>query len=254
MELFKKAVAIVSVFALIITSVAFTGALTKGADYSGLNYKDITNNGNSEFDQKLKGAQYAISSGSSNIGLIQFQNQAFGELYVADGGWTADQLKATVNGKNVTTEGAGIRISNAASVLTNKYNELSVTWNGGSALIIIKCPAIEDGQQVTTEQSSESSNPGEAITTKASGESVTTQSTEDSTHPSASSLPKKAAGVSPQVSTDQYSIDNAVLLAWASVMESANPEYDPSVYTYNAYIYKNGTVISKICNVLMDVS
>ena len=135
----KKIIALLCAVALVIAGITYVPSGVKANDYSGLTYKDIRDNKNTEFDQKLKGVQYAVYNEQRNIEIVQFQNVAFSELYIANGGWSADQLKATVNGKDVTTEGAGIRILNAATVLTKRYNEVSLTWNGGSTLIIVFC-------------------------------------------------------------------------------------------------------------------
>ncbi|MBP5773141.1 MAG: hypothetical protein J6W35_03635 [Eubacterium sp.] len=253
MSYYKKIVAVICAVALVIAGAAYVPTGVKAKDFSQLTYKDIRDNNNTEFDQKLKGAQYAVYDDSRNISIFQFQNVAFSELYIADGGWSADQLKATVNGTSVTVEGAGIRIINAATVLTKRYNEVSLTWSGGECLIIVFCPAIEDEGEETGESTStpESQVPS-GETTKAvdpTSSVVTTSPSESTTIPDASSLPKKAQGLNPQVKTDQYNIDNAVLLAWASVMEPTNPEYDPSVFTYNLYIYKDGSQVTKVCNV-----
>lgn len=256
----KKIIALLCAVALVIAGIAYVPSGVKANDYSGLTYKDIRDNKNTEFDQKLKGAQYAVYNEQRNIEIVQFQNVAFSELYIANGGWSADQLKATVNGKDVTTEGAGIRILNAATVLTKRYNEVSLTWNGGSTLIIVFCPEIaEDTESTEAPSAPESGTPsgettsktvdptsGGVVTTSAAGTTAPAVST---TVPDASQLPKKAEGLNPQVKTDQYSIDNAVLLAWASVMEPTNPNYDSSVYAYNLYVYKDGVQVSKVCNV-----
>ena len=57
----KQIIAVVCSIALVIAGFAFVPSdKAKADDYSGLTFTDITNNNNSEFDQKLKGSQKAI--------------------------------------------------------------------------------------------------------------------------------------------------------------------------------------------------
>ncbi len=135
--------------------------------YADLDYKDITNNQNPEFDQTLKGSQYAVASGPQDtLSPCQFQNAGFSELYIAGGGWSADQLSATINGKanSVTIEGAGLRCLNCADYLDRKYNEIDVSWNGGTAKIIIYCPLKTDPETTTVDPTAPTTETPETTT------------------------------------------------------------------------------------------
>ena len=109
------------------------------SEYASLEYKDIVNNNNNEFDQGLKGCQYALVKGTLDV--CQFQNTGFAELYMAVGGMGAGNFKATVNGKDVTkTEGTGVFMNPASDFLTYKYNVVEISSDDGTATVIILNP------------------------------------------------------------------------------------------------------------------
>ncbi|MBR2213680.1 MAG: InlB B-repeat-containing protein [Eubacterium sp.] len=154
----KQIIAVVCVVAMVVAGFAFVPSDKANADdYSGLTFTDITNNNNSEFDQKLKGSQKAINTGStfSTLNVCQYQNAGFSELYIA-GPWSAANLQATVNGvaDSVAVEGAGLRIYNAANYLTKRYNVIDVsTSDGTSGQIIVFCPEIPPEETTTVDPS-----------------------------------------------------------------------------------------------------
>jgi len=114
---------------------------TKSDDsqYASLNYKNVGNNNNSEFDQSLSGCKYAVVNGTLNV--CQFQNAGFGELYMAVGEMGAGNFKATINGRKVTrTEGTGIFINPASDYITYKYNVVEISSDDGTATVIIMNP------------------------------------------------------------------------------------------------------------------
>ena len=107
--------------------------------YESLNYKDIANNNNGEFDKGLLGCKYALIEGKLNV--CQFQNTGFGELYMAVGGMGAGNFKATINGRNVTkTQGTGVFMNPASDFLTYKYNVVEISSDDGTATVIIMNP------------------------------------------------------------------------------------------------------------------
>ena len=175
----KKAIAIVSAIALVAAGFAFAPSKQAIADdYSGLTYTDITYNQNTEFDQTLKGAQYAVASGpSATLNPILFQNTRFSELYIAGGGWSAANLQATINGvaNSVTPEGAGLRCYNCADYFDRKYNEIDVTWDGGTAKIIIYCPLKSDPETSATESQSQTESQTETQTESTTQSETTTK-------------------------------------------------------------------------------
>ncbi len=150
--------------------------------YAELTFTDITNNQNPEFDQKLKGSQYAINTGSTfdSLQVCQYQNVGFGELYIA-GTWSAAGLTATLNGftDGIEIEGAGLHIGSAADSLTKRYNVIDVsTTDGSSGQIIIYCPEIPE--EVTT--TPEVTTP-EVTTPEVTSEPVVTTTPEVTTEP-----------------------------------------------------------------------
>lgn len=163
----KKVIAIACSLAMLVAGLAFVPNSAKADDYSGLTYRDIVNNQNNEFDPTLKGSQYAVAEDDSKTLNILFQNVAFGELYISGGAWSAADLTATINGveNSVTPEGAGLRCFNCADYLDRKYNEIDVSWNGGTSKIIIYCPLKDDPETTTVDPSAPTTTAGPTTTT-----------------------------------------------------------------------------------------
>ena len=116
-----------------------TKPVTDDSKYASLDYQDIGNNNNSEFDKGLLGCKYAVISGKINACL--FQNKGFSELYMAVGGMGAGNFKATINGRNVTkTQGTGVFMNPASDFLTYKYNVVEISSDDGTATVIIMNP------------------------------------------------------------------------------------------------------------------
>ena len=163
--------------------------------YESLNYKDIANNNNGEFDKGLLGCKYAVISGEINACL--FQNKGFSELYMAVGGMGAGNFKATINGRNVTkTQGTGVFINPASDYVTYKYNVVEISSDDGKAIVIIlnpnktgtynqttpetttKAPETTKSQETTT-KAPETTTKSQETTTKAP--ETTTKSQETTT-------------------------------------------------------------------------
>ena len=163
----KRVIAIACSLAMVVAGLAFVPNSAKADDYSGLTYRDIVNNQNNEFDPTLKGSQYAVAEDDSKTLNILFQNVAFGELYISGGAWSAADLTATINGveNSVTPEGAGLRCFNCADYLDRKYNEIDVSWNGGTSKIIIYCPLKDDPETTTVDPSAPTTTAGPTTTT-----------------------------------------------------------------------------------------
>ena len=116
-----------------------TKPVTDDSKYASLDYQDIGNNNNNEFDKGLLGCKYAVISGEINACL--FQNKGFSELYMAVGGMGAGNFKATINGRNVTkTQGTGVFMNPASDFLTYKYNVVEISSDDGTATVIILNP------------------------------------------------------------------------------------------------------------------
>ena len=157
--------------------------------YESLNYKDIANNNNGEFDKGLLGCKYAVISGEINACL--FQNKGFSELYMAVGGMGAGNFKATINGRNVTkTQGTGVFINPASDYVTYKYNVVEISSDDGTATVIIlnpnktgtynqTTPETTTKSQETTTKAPETTTKSQETTTKAP--ETTTKSQETTT-------------------------------------------------------------------------
>ena len=157
--------------------------------YESLNYKDIDNNNNGEFDKGLLGCKYALIEGKLNV--CQFQNTGFGELYMAVGGMGAGNFKATINGRNVTkTQGTGVFMNPASDFLTYKYNVVEISSDDGTATVIIlnpnktgtynqTTPETTTKSQETTTKAPETTTKSQETTTKAS--ETTTKKQEQTT-------------------------------------------------------------------------
>ena len=137
--------------------------------YESLNYKDIANNNNGEFDKGLLGCKYAVISGEINACL--FQNKGFSELYMAVGGMGAGNFKATINVRNVTkTQGTGVFMNPASDFLTYKYNVVEISSDDGTATVIILNPnktgTYNQTTPETTTKSQETTTKAPETTTK----------------------------------------------------------------------------------------
>ncbi len=164
-----------------------TKPTTDDSKYATLNYRDIGNNKNNEFDQSLSGCKYAVVNGALNV--CQFQNTGFGELYMAVGGISAANFTATINGQKVTrTEGTGLFINLASDYITYKYNVVEVTSDDGTATVIIMNPNKtgtynpSSTTETTTEKQSETTTKEETTskvetTTEKQSETTTKEET-----------------------------------------------------------------------------
>ncbi len=65
----------------------------------------------------------------------------------------------------------------------------------------------------------------------------------------ATSLPKKVLGLDAVSKSGSYTIENAIMFAWAGADDTANVDgYDPTVTATVIYIYKDGKLVTKIGN------
>ena len=167
-----------------------TKPATDDSKYASLNYIDIGNNKNNEFDKGLSGCKYAVVNGTINV--CQFQNAGFGEFYMAVGGMGAGNFKATINGRKVTrTEGTGVFINPASNYITYKYNVVEVTSDDGTAAVVIMNPnktgaynqsTTETTKPETTTVKQETTTQKPEVTTKQ--ETTTKPATDDSKYAS----------------------------------------------------------------------
>ena len=164
-----------------------TKPATDDSKYASLNYIDIGNNKNNEFDQSLSGCKYAVVNGALNV--CQFQNTGFGELYMAVGGISAANFTATINGQKVTrTEGTGLFINPASDYITYKYNVVEISADDGTVTVIILNPNKtgtynpSSTTETTTERQSETTSKEETTskvetTTEKQSETTTKEET-----------------------------------------------------------------------------
>ena len=163
--------------------------------YESLNYKDIANNNNGEFDKGLLGCKYAVISGEINACL--FQNKGFSELYMAVGGMGAGNFKATINGRNVTkTQGTGVFMNPASDFLTYKYNVVEISSDDGTATVIILNPNKTGTYNQTTPETTTKS---QETTTKAP--ETTTKSQETTKAPETTTKKQEQTTKAPETTT-----------------------------------------------------
>ena len=108
------------------------------SEYASLEYNEILNNDNSEFDQALKGCKYAVVKGA--LTTYQFEGEGFGTLCLIPQGLGAGNFKATVNGKEVETQGTIAKIKPAVDYLTYKYNVVNISSDDGEVIVIVMNP------------------------------------------------------------------------------------------------------------------
>lgn len=248
MKGFRKLCAIICTVAMVVSSFTVYATFTEGAD---ANYDSLEWVKASGTDLDLA----AAAQESFALGKVELlgDGRLLIEPKVAENaGYTypiwPDFSNPTLNGKTIAgVAGAGIYIP-LADLVKDSYNVYEATSNVKNYQfhIIIRYGNVSSGGSASGSGSTE----GGQKPSSSEGQQTTEPDTSGGgTTPPATALPKKAAGLNPQVKTDTASIDNSVLLAWASVMEPTNPEYDASVYTYNCYVYQNGVQIMKVCNV-----
>ena len=177
--------------------------------YESLNYKDIDNNNNGEFDKGLLGCKYALIEGKLNV--CQFQNTGFGELYMAVGGMGAGNFKATINGRNVTkTQGTGVFINPASDYVTYKYNVVEISSDDGKAIVIILNPnktgTYNQTTPETTTKAPETTTKSQETTTKAP--ETTTKKQEQTTKAPETTKKQEQTTKAPETTKSQQTDNN----------------------------------------------
>ena len=138
------------------------------SEYASLEYNEILNNDNGEFDQALKGCKYALVKGA--LTTYQFEGEGFGTLCLIPQGLGAGNFKATVNGKEVETQGTVAKVKPAVDYLTYKYNVVNISSDDGEVIVIVMNP-----NKVGTYK------PGTPVETTTESTETTTESTETTT-------------------------------------------------------------------------
>ena len=196
--------------------------------------------------------------------IVSHSIEGWSAPFYGDGGvtfqliYSADNKKAdtkiSINGTE-TTSGAvtfydqGTVKVNPQLFEDNAYTEMVITTTTGSATIVFKKGNPSGGGEIvtTTNSSGEVITPGQG-TTNPSGTETTKQSEQTTAKP-ATSLPKKVIGLVANSKSDPYTIENAIMFAWAGADDPANVAgYDPTVTSTVIYIYKDGKQVTKIGN------
>ncbi len=255
MNKIKKISAIVCALALIVSSIVYYPAVdAKAVDYSTLTYTTL---GGDISYCKLSDGLIGMSPTSPELldaGVtLQF-------AYSADN----TNVKASLNGVNVTTS------DNRVTTLTNSiakfnpqnfeadsYTLITLTSDQGVTEYVIKRGNPTSGGEVPSQGDEESSSQGGEESSNQGGEATTTNpattapvvTTPSATVPDATSLPKQLYGLDVSATSGAYTIDNAVLFAWAGADDPLNAAgYDPTVTSTVIYIYKDGALLTKIAN------
>lgn len=196
---------------------------------------------------------YISNTLSANRPELLDAGQTLQIAYSADN--KATDTKVTINGVETSSgTGAVIMIDTAITKLNptkfddNAYTHIVITSTTGTAEMVIKRGTPTGGGEIATTGSSPEQ------TTASGGQGETTAQTPTTAHvPDASSLPKQVLGVVGQTQlgegADAVTIDNSVMIAWAPATDASNVDgYDPTVTSYNIYIYKNGQQMTRIVN------
>ena len=152
------------------------------SEYASLEYNEILNNDNGEFDQALKGCKYALVKGA--LTTYQFEGEGFGTLCLIPQGLGAGNFKATVNGKEVETQGTVAKVKPAVDYLTYKYNVVNISSDDGEVIVIVMNPnkvgtyKPETPVETTTESTETTT---EAAETTTESTETTTENTETTT-------------------------------------------------------------------------
>ena len=241
----KKFSAIICAIAMIVSTITYYPTNNVSAvTYDSLTYTTLDSN-----------LSYCIVSHSI---------EGWSAPFYGDGGvtfqliYSADNKKAdtkiSINGTE-TTSGAvtfydqGTVKVNPQLFEDNAYTEMVITTTTGSATIVFKKGNPSGGGEIvtTTNSSGEVITPGQG-TTNPSGTETTKQSEQTTAKP-ATSLPKKVIGLVANSKSDPYTIENAIMFAWAGADDPANVAgYDPTVTSTVIYIYKDGKQVTKIGN------
>lgn len=241
----KKFSAIICAIAMIVSTITYYPTNNVSATtYDSLTYTTLDSN-----------LSYCIVSQSI---------EGWSAPFYGDGGvtfqliYSADNKKAdtkiSINGTE-TTSGVvtfydqGTVKVNPQLFEDNAYTEMVITTTTGSATIVFKKGNPSGGGEIvtTTNSSGEVITPGQG-TTNPSGTETTKQSEQTTAKP-ATSLPKKVIGLVANSKSDPYTIENAIMFAWAGADDPANVAgYDPTVTSTVIYIYKDGKQVTKIGN------
>lgn len=176
---------------------------------------------------------------------------------------TMSATKVVINGVTTvagtgafTYLAAGLVKLNPTMFSDNAYTHISITSTTGTAELVIKRGTPTSGGEIiaTTafaEQDTTTASGGVETITATGSEIITTKVSVTTTvnASDASSLPKRVEGVVAETKVGEDAIDNSVMIAWASSTDATNVAgYDPTVMSYNIYIYKDNQMLTQIVN------
>lgn len=242
---------------MIVSSIVCYPNNTKAVSYDTLSYTSL---GNDISYSKLSDGIEGMSPTSPELldagATLQFAFAATNENVTL----SLNGEKVTVSDERVNELSNSIVKVNPQKFADDSYTLLNITSSKGTSEYVIKKGNPTAGGEISTGSGETGTTSGEnptqpGQTTAASGENptqpgqTTKAPTQTTTAPEASSLPKKLLGLDTATKSGEYTIDNAVMFAWAGADNSDNADgYDPSVTSAVIYIYKDGTLVTKIGN------
>lgn len=158
-----------------------------------------------------------------------------------------DGTTVTAANPMVIEIGAAIVKLTPTNMPANSYTHVKISSDTGSVELVIKKGNPAGSGEIVT------GGPGETTSAQGGGEKPTSPITTTANVPDASTTPKKVVGVDAKTDlgegAEAYSIDNSVMIAWALSTDPLNEAgYDPTVTSYNIYIYRDGKQVTHIIN------
>lgn len=240
MKSFKKFIACMCALALIVSGIVYSPAKdVKAQTYDSLEYTTLNS-----------GIAYNYISNAISANNPEVLDNGTTMQFA----YSADNKKAdtviTINGVTVpngtgavTYVDNGITKINPTLLEDNAYTLVVISTTTGSLEVVVRRGTPTNGGEIVTTTSSSGQQ-----TTTGSAINPTTQAPTANV-PDATTTPKQVQGVVAQTEVGESTIDNSVMIAWASSTDANNAAgYDPTVTSYNIYIYKNGQQMTHIVN------
>lgn len=243
MKLLRKISAVICAIALVVTSVVFYPSNARAESYDSLTYKTLGDN--VAFSRLSDG----IEGMSPDSPLLLDGGMTLQFAFAA----TNENVKLQLNGENVTKSdervielGNNIVKINPQKFADNSYTLITITSSKGTSEYVIKKGNPTSSGEIPT-GSGETDTTSEQKTTQPG--QTTAAPVQTTTAQASSSVPKKLLGLDTATVSGTDKIDNAVMFAWAGADNPDNVDgYDPSVTSAVIYIYKDGTLVTKIGN------
>lgn len=237
MKLLRKISAILCIIALLVSSIVYYPKNAKAVSYDSLTYTTLS--GDVSYSK--------LSDGIEGMSPVSPELLDGGATLLFAFAATNENVTLSLNGEIVTTSDERVtELSNNIAKLNpqkfaeNSYTLITITSSKGTSEYVVKKGKPASGGQIpTVNQGGDTTQGGQ--TTPAQIQTTTPQT--------ASSLPKKLAGLVAVNESGTDMIENATMFAWAGADNKDNVDgYDPTVTATALYIYKNGTLVTKIGN------